>query len=43
MKTCRWVISTDEGKRITLKTEMMDIEYDSDCQYDYLNITDGMS
>lgn len=40
-KKCSWVISTDEGKRITLNLVVMDIEYDSICQFDYLKITDG--
>ena len=38
---CTWFITVPRGQRIRFTVDMMDIEQDTNCRYDYLRIGDG--
>jgi hypothetical protein len=40
-QNCTWVIMVDINKAVELKFSLFDIEYDANCQFDYLAIYDG--
>lgn len=41
MTNCKWEIYTDDGMNIKLQFLKFDLEYETDCQYDYVAIYDG--
>lgn len=41
-KECIWYIHTDPGKRLQLTIHDFDVEYESTCQYDILEVREKM-